>query len=283
MLWLGERRGYLSDWITQQWVRATGRSLDDHPHLLGPVGTRRRIGFDQPEQLADALNLTLDTSPSGGLLQDSAALFPGIHPRVAEFYDETSHYELQVWSSWRGPFRPFGQLLGALFSRRLEQMNVPLDGLDTAWGLHGEVTHLRDPSGRVQHTVWRRRLRRTGRVLFVGYYSEVTLPDGPGVRIVFPLPGGNLTVLMAATVGPAGELQLSSNGRTFGGAGGYFTLAGPPHRRAVGRMIPLHEDIVVWVDERSELRARHTLRLWHLHFLELQYLMRRTDQPTTPL
>lgn len=279
MWWLGEQRGDLRDWLTQQWVKRTGRPLDPYPQLIGPVGTRRRIGFDQPAHLAQTLNLTLDTPQNGGLLQDTAALFPGVHPHVAQFYDQTSRYDLQVWSAWRGPFRPFGWLLGTLFSRRLEQMNVPLDGLDTAWGMRSEVAQLKDRSGQVHYAVWRRVLRRTGRVLFVGYYSAVQLPEGPGVRIVFPLPGGNLTVLMVAEVGPGGQLRLRSHGRRFGGAGAYFTLAGPPHARAVGRLIPLHEDIEVWADGRADLRTRHVLRLWRWTFLELHYLIRLSDAP----
>ena len=278
MWWLGERRGYLTDWVTQQWVRRTGRPLESYPDLLGPVGTRRRIGFDQPEYLASTLHLTLDTPQTGGLLHNTATLFPGIHPRVADFYDQTSRYDLQVWSAWRGPFRPFGWLLGVLFSRRLEQMNVPLDGLDTAWGMRSEVAHLKDDSGQLRYAVWRRVLRRTGRVLFVGYYSAVQLPEGAGVRIVFPLPGGTLTVLMKAEVGPEGRLLLRSHGRQFGGAGAYLTLAGPPHPRAIGRMIPLHEDIEVWADGPSDLRTRHVLRLWRWTFLELHYLIRRVEQ-----
>ncbi len=278
MWWLGEQRGYLSDWLTQQWVKRTGRSLAPYPELLGPVGTRRRIGFDQPEQLAQTLHLTLDTPQAGGLLQDTAALFPGVHPRVAHFYDQTSLYDLQVWSAWRGPFRPFGWWLGLLFSRRLEQMNVPLDGLDTAWGMRSEVAYLKDRLGQLRYAVWRRVLRRTERVLFVGYYSAVQLPEGAGVRIVFPRPGGNLTVLMKAEVGPMGQLFLRSHGRQFGGAGAYFTLAGPPHTQAIGRMIPLHEDIEVWADGPADLRTRHVMRLWRWTFLELHYLIRRAER-----
>lgn len=46
MIWLGEKRGYLTDWSTQLWVRATGKRLDptDYPWLEGPVGPTRGIG-----------------------------------------------------------------------------------------------------------------------------------------------------------------------------------------------------------------------------------------------
>jgi hypothetical protein len=46
LIWLGEKRGYLSDWTTQQWVRITGRRVTDAncPWLNGPAGGIRLIG-----------------------------------------------------------------------------------------------------------------------------------------------------------------------------------------------------------------------------------------------
>ena len=47
-MWLGETRGELSDWATQQWVVATGRRVDlaRDRWLAGPVGPVRGIGPD---------------------------------------------------------------------------------------------------------------------------------------------------------------------------------------------------------------------------------------------
>ena len=46
MLWLGRRRGYVADWFTQQWVRATGRCVElrELPWLVGPAGKTDGIG-----------------------------------------------------------------------------------------------------------------------------------------------------------------------------------------------------------------------------------------------
>ena len=45
-MWLGPRRGYAIDWVTQLWVRATGRRvrLQEHPWLDAPVGATRQVG-----------------------------------------------------------------------------------------------------------------------------------------------------------------------------------------------------------------------------------------------
>ncbi len=50
MLWLGERRGYLSDWTTQLWVKMTGQrvNLVEYDWLSRPLGKTREIGADAP-------------------------------------------------------------------------------------------------------------------------------------------------------------------------------------------------------------------------------------------
>src|SRR5690349_17572906 len=56
--WLGDRRGYLSDWITQRWVQLTGRRvrLEDAPWLAGPRGSTAGIGDDFYDRLAEQLS-----------------------------------------------------------------------------------------------------------------------------------------------------------------------------------------------------------------------------------
>ncbi len=46
VIWLGSKRGDLSDWLTQLWVRTTGRKirLSDNKWLDGPVGNTALIG-----------------------------------------------------------------------------------------------------------------------------------------------------------------------------------------------------------------------------------------------
>ena len=46
VIWLGEESGYLSDWVTQQWVKMTGVRvrLEESPWLDAPVGRTRAMG-----------------------------------------------------------------------------------------------------------------------------------------------------------------------------------------------------------------------------------------------
>lgn len=104
-LWLGPQRGYLADWITQVWVRVTGRrvALDEYRWLDGPVGETREIGEEWFRRLADRLGCELLVNPAGGgLLADFDALAgPQFDPaavdsEIRRFYERTTDYRLEV-------------------------------------------------------------------------------------------------------------------------------------------------------------------------------------------
>ena len=291
MLWLGEKRGFLSDWVTQQWVRATGRrlSLRDNPWLSGPVGGTRIIGDDFFLQYASSHGLEIVTGPDRGLLQNMddlsapASDFSGLSPAVRHFYEHTSAYELDAWSEWCGVFRPFGHGLALIFSRRLQQLNVPLSSLDSAKGMTSEVLPLLDrDSCQIQQTAWVRRLRATGNILYAGCYSVCSVPGHPApcVKVVFPLPNGNAIVLMKTTVHSDGSLTLASAGRTFGDPGFYFTVDSGDGTLWARYVASMKETIHVYSAETDTARADHVLWLWGMRFLRLHYKMRSTPAST---
>src|SRR3954469_11369804 len=108
MIWLGEQRGHLTDWITQRWVQETGRQVTraEAPWLDGPTGDPRGIGSEFFNDLAAREQLTVIRTRPAGLLRDFGQLAApdfdpsGIHPRVADFYTRTSEYELDSWAEW---------------------------------------------------------------------------------------------------------------------------------------------------------------------------------------
>jgi hypothetical protein len=288
MLWLGETRGDLADFITQLWVRATGRRIDvsEMRWLDGPSGPPRGIGTDFFSQLAVRQGLDLRRDGERGLLPDFSALAApdfapdAVHPSVIDFYAHTSAYDLDAWAEWCGVFRPFGWLLARIFSRRLQQLNVPLSGLDTSRGMTSEVYQLVDPaSGAVRHTAWVRQLLGSGHVLYAGDYSLAEIPGRRGrcVRVVFPLPNGNAMVLMRPEVHPDGSLSVVSAGRMFGDPGFYFTVRDRRGRVWARYVKALKETIRVYPLEQHFVRADHVLTLWGATFLRLHYrLTRRT-------
>jgi hypothetical protein len=286
VIWLGDRRGNLTDWTTQQWVRATGRrvSLSDHPWLDGPIGNTREVGLSYFEQYAAAHNLDIVDSGTRGLLPDFTVLeqdnpcVRDVAKPVRDFYEQTSQYSLDAWSEWCAAFRPFGRALSVLFSKRLQQLNVPLSPLDSARGMTNSVLAMRDRStGRLVQTAWVRQLRATRNVLYAGSYSVCRIPGHPSpcVKVVFPLPNGNAIVLMKAVAHPDGSLSVQSIGKRFGDPGFYFTVHhsdGTLYARYVASM---KEQIHVYAAEPGITRADHTLWLWGIQFLRLHYRMAR--------
>lgn len=288
MMWLGSTRGYLTDWITQLWVRATGRQVDLHDEewLHGPIAPVTGIRPDYFDGIAERAGLVL-SSPCGDagiipnieILDGPDSVIAKLDPAVRKFYEETSTYELDAWAEWCGLFRPFGWLVAVLFSRRLQQLNVPLSSLDTSRGLTSEILQLNDPmTGAVRHTIWFRRLLYTGNVLYAGFYSTCRVPlrRDVCVKVVFPLPNGNATVVMYTEVAADGSLTLTSAGNSFGDAGFYFIVHSRTGAVWARYVRALRETIRVYPAETGTIRADHVLKYCGATFLRLHYRMRRS-------
>jgi len=276
VIWLGTKRGYLSDWVTQQWVRTTGRRVElaKLPWLKGPTGEAHGIGpqfFDDYAARA-GLEILSEDAPRG-LVQELAAVLGDarVDPALAGFYERTSEYQMDCWSEWSPIFRPLGRLLAITFSRRLEQLNVPLAGLDTHRGISSRVLVMRTRQGELQ-TAWVRQLLASKRTLYAGSYSVCGVPGYAGqcIKVCFPLPNGRAIVIMRPQVHSDGSLTVISDGRDFGDPGFYFVVEqeGAAWVRYVRTM---KESIHVYVAEADMVRADHTLRIWGRVFLRLHY------------
>jgi hypothetical protein len=278
MVWLGARRGYLLDALTQVWVCGTGKRFDlvEYPWLDGPVGDAERIGKDFFERLADRQGAHI--REGSGLLTDISDLFADPESRlrlssnVVDFYERTARYGIDARSAWTGGFRPCGRLLAAMFSRRLEQLNVPLHGFETSQGMTSQILDIIDRNGRTIDVAWVRTLKGTGRVVYCGTYSVCIVPGfrGACLKVCFPLPNGSATVILWPRVEKDGSLTLTSSGERFGDPGFYFIV----HRDGVlfARYVrAMRERIRVYVGGDGEVRANHALRLFGKTFLQLHY------------
>ncbi len=69
-MWLDDKRGQVTDWTTQLWVKLTGKRIDLelYPWLKGPIGKPDGIGSDFFNQLAREQNLSVEQGR--GLLED---------------------------------------------------------------------------------------------------------------------------------------------------------------------------------------------------------------------
>jgi hypothetical protein len=285
VIWLGERRGYLSDWGTQQWVRSTGRKvrLADNAWLDGPAGGTRGIGKDFFREYAGKHDLEFVESGARGLLVDFKSLAGSgndpetVAPEVGDFYERTSAYELDAWSEWHGLFKPFGTALAVIFSRRLQQLNIPLSSLDSSKGMTSRVLQLRSrQTGELVQTAWVRELRATSNVIYAGSYSVCRVPgyDSPCVKVVFPLPNGNAMVIMKPESHKDGSFSLNSSGNGFGDPGFYFTVHGEGGVVWARYVRTFKEKITVYGAEAGTARADHVLWFCGVQFLRLHYRMR---------
>ena len=282
---INKKVGYLQDWITQVWVKVTGRRFipENESWLIGPIGDTDIIKDKFINNIAEKENLEIcQNLPNVGLLEsireldltDSEKTLLNQH--VVHFYENTSNYNFEVWSEWCGAFRPFGWLLSIIFSRRLQQLNLPLSSLDSARGINSSIIKLVDKVTKVtKWTIWYRILKSTNNVIYSGVYTTCEIPNYEGrfLKVIFPLPNGNASVIMRKEILPSGALKLCSDGKKFGDNGFYFTLTNHKGKYWARFVRSMHEWITVYVDEETVLRADHNLHFWGLPFLKLHYKM----------
>jgi hypothetical protein len=256
------------------------------PWLDGPVGGDY-IGDRPYEEVAARENLRLvRRASSGGLLQDMSALEgPGfetsrLHPEVRAFYEQTTAYRMDVWSETFLPGSIGLWLLVTTISRKVNQLNFPLRALATAKGMDSEIVLLEEQDGKVRYAGWYRRLVESGHAIYTGFYMTVRVPrsDTPCVKVVFPMPRGNATVILRPSVDERGNLHLISRGAGFGDAGFYRITDLGDDRLRVWRVSTLHEDFHVYVDEAEVLRCDHTVRFLGTRVLHLHYRIERNRQ-----
>ena len=251
----------LQDAITQFWVKTTGRRINpsDHKWLVGPIGNTDIIQDKFIYELAEAEDLKVENNlPNFGLLDqiEQIGIDNGekekLNKKVLDFYENTSNYDVEIWSEWKGFFKPFGRLLSILFSKRLQQLNLPLNSIDAAKGLKSEIIKLKaKETNETRWTIWFRTIKSTNDVIYSGVYTTCLNPkyDKPLLKVVFPLPNGNASVVMTKEVMNDGSLVLSSDGRKFGDNGFYFTLRNQKGEYWVRFVKSMHEWIRVYEDD----------------------------------
>jgi hypothetical protein len=275
----------LQDWLTQLWNIQLGRKCtpEDETWLISPISETTEIGSNLITQIATRENLQIDeTSVQVGLVNSFEKFthlpYP-IHPLIQDFYQRTSEYDMDVWTQWSRGFSVFGQWVKILFAKRIMQLNLPSNPLDTAHGMNSKIIKLKDASGAVKYTVWLRHIKKTNEVIYLGLYSIIQLPNGePCVRVSFPLPHGSATVILRLKTTAQGNLELLSKGDDYGQPGFYFLVRDSQGQYWKHFLKSFTERIYVYVDKEGELRTDHSMSLWGLTAFRLHY--RLQPKPT---
>ncbi|HNP66678.1 MAG TPA: hypothetical protein PKH16_02135 [Aequorivita sp.] len=275
------RKQSIQDWITQQWVILFGKRINktEQQWLLGPFGELNGIGLKFIKQLAAKEHLTIDTKKkSKGLLQSIHQLnlpeneLAVLHKDVIDFYQNTADYQLKLQVAWNPFFKLFGVLVRVIFSKRIEQLNVPIRSIESAEALTSEIIYLVDPkTNEVKRTIWLRAFQATGQVVYSGVYETCVIPSGNTcIKAIFPLPNGSATVILSPKVGNNGELILESAGNRIGDSGFYFLLK-DSNGQLWTKYIKSFKDRLVVRSENGNLTATQTLTLWNLRVLKFEY------------
>jgi hypothetical protein len=206
-----------------------------------------------------------------------------VHPAVRDFYERTSCYKLEAWTEPSMLMKPFLWLLVRLVSRHMDQLNFPINPLDTSRGMTSEVVPLvNQETGQRKFTGWRRKLVAVNRIIYTGLYQSETPPasNRPYVKVSFPLPLGSATVFLRPEAQPDGSLKLISDGSQMGESGFYRMVHNNETSWKVRFVHTLHEVIHVYVDEENVLRTDHSFSYLGLKVLKLHYKMQLKNLPS---
>lgn len=292
-MWLGKRRGYLQDWITQLWVKATGRRVHekDVQWLATPIGNTDLISDTYIDSVCRSGNLVMRKDEARfGLLNSlddfgqTSADLERLNPIIKHFYLNTHDYHLEVWSKWIGIWKFFGWVLRITFTRRLQQLNLPIDPMDSAKGLESHVIKLFSESDDVipAWTIWHRILKSKNDVIYSGIYATTIPPESERrhLKVSFPLPNGAAVVIMRMVVTEAGDFKLISDGRKRGQSGFYFLLTNHKGKFWIRYVKTMHETIHLYADGPDAIRADHDFWIWGMKYMKLHYrITPKQDSP----
>lgn len=277
--------GTLGAWFIYFLIWLFGRrvQLADVPWLAGPLGSSY-IGDRPYEECAEREGLELERNAArDGLVPDFSALMgpsfdpARVDPGVRAFYEHTAEHRMDVWSRTYFPASIALWLLVSAISRRVNQLNFPLHAIEAAKGMLSEIVLLRQPDGSIRYTGWFRRLAESGHVVYTGFYMTDSVPgwDSPCVKVVFPMPEGNATVILRPRALDDGSLELSSVGSGFGDVGFYRIQRSRFGGFRIWRVQTLDEYFRVYVDEHGTVRCDHHISFLGLRVLRLHYRMER--------
>ncbi|MET3731772.1 hypothetical protein [Moheibacter stercoris] len=269
------------DWFTQQWIIIWGRKLNpkDINWLMGPFGEMEGIGENFIQELAQSEDLEiLRNCQSVGLLNSMDLLklpqedLTRLSKGVIQFYENTSEYGFKFKVNWNLSFKIFGILINKLFSQRINQLNIPSSQPADSQEISSELIQLIDKhSKEVNYTIWLRKLKSSGQIIYSGIYGICEIPSGTiCIKAVFPLPKGNATIILKPKVGEKGELILQSIGKKFGDPGFYFLLS--DSKNSIWSLYHSSFSDELMIHEKNQkLYAIQTLRLWNFRVVTFQY------------
>lgn len=266
----------------------------DLPFVVPLASRHRYVGTDYVQDLAEVLGgtYTRDAADVGIVASLDALAGPdldpaAVDPRVRDFYEHTTRYQLDIVPEWRLWVRPGYLLYRTVLARPLGQANVPMNQQEAQRGVQSRIDTitLAPPATAVcsawaGSTVrgWIRSYAATGDPIYVGIYTTYRHGDRGYVSVGFPLPEASFTATLVPRARPDGGLTLTSRS-DLPHPGHYLTYIDRETGELTTAAVPgFGEELDVHVDPGTgELRAEHAFWVFGLPFLVLRY--RITPKP----
>lgn len=195
-----------------------------------------------------------------------------VHPAIHDFYTETARWKFDISARWNPWLKPFVGLFMGMVAARVEQLNFPRSEKDITDGMSSELFPITDAEGKLLYTCWLRCLPSSGKVIYSGFYTPAVVPvyDGGIVKTTFPLPDGNVTVILYPEALPDGSFRFISKGNKHGGPG-YYRV----HKKKNGKlkmlMLPLREALHLIPQPNGTIAATHRFTLWNVPVVTLAF------------
>lgn len=177
---------------------------------------------------------------------------------IPHFYEQTTNYRLNASVQWRCWFKPFAFIYQGI-SRWMQQLNLPLSSRPVEMnGVIVKVDERQD--GRLAPRAWIRKINE--QTIFVAIYSQHTTNQTTYMNIALPLPFSTMIGILYVYE-QDGKLHITSS--KTGEAGIYLAF-----KQNILRL-PLNEHFTITAKNDTTLTAIHTMRIFGLSFLRIDY------------
>ncbi|MGE7090636.1 hypothetical protein ACQKII_04095 [Lysinibacillus sp. NPDC048646] len=182
---------------------------------------------------------------------------------ISHFYEQTNAYRLLASVQWRTWFKPFAFLYQGI-SRWMQQLNLPFTSKQIEMtGIIAKVDAEQD--GRHAPRAWIRKIGQ--QTTFVAIYAKHTTAQTTYMNIALPLPFSTMIGVLYLYE-EHGQLHLTSAHE--GDAGIYLAFKDYMFK------LPLHEHFIITATNDRNLTAVHTIRIFGMPFLQIDYQIERT-------
>ena len=270
----------IRDKLTQLWVKRFGQKVSTKTHawIFGPVNNHLYQTIASCKSVAQFTQCNIQ--PSKGIIENEMLFgFSNsdkkiIHPIIIDFYTNTERFSMDMCFKWNNFFKPIAYLVNKLFSKRLQQMNIPIISSSTTLKTSSFIVKIDEKNDIIQN-FWVRRLKAANEVIFAGIYSIASTNRKQHlVKVQFPLPNGNATVFLDKKVLKNGDLILTSKGNEFGDSGFYFFLKHNDEYYAK-YVKCMHEKLTLKVINNTSIIGIHQFYFYGINFLTIDYLLEK--------